>query len=65
VVNFVDAWSDSRAEHANVAELREESARLQKRIAALGEDDAAERAARKSGMWAEGEGAYVIEGLRK
>lgn len=63
LVNFVDAWNDNRTEKAQLAELQEESARLRERITALDGPAAAERAARRIGMVAEGEGAYVIEGL--
>ena len=61
-INFFDAWRDSRTEHANLAELRTENAELRRRIATLGGPDAAERAARKVGMVAPGEGSYVIRG---
>ena len=62
-INFLDAWRDSRAEHAKLAELRVETARLQQRLAALERPDAAERAARAQGWIAPGERAWVIEGL--
>ena len=61
-LNFIDAWQDSKAEHANLAELKHENEKLRRRIATLGEDGAAERAARKNGMVAVTEGAYVIRG---
>jgi cell division protein FtsB len=63
VVNFVDAWRDNRTERAQLAELREENARLRERIVALDAPAAAEQAARKLGMVAAGEGSYVIKGL--
>lgn len=62
-INFFDAWRDSRAEHAKVADLRAESARLQQRLTALEGPDAAERAAREQGWIAPGESSWVIEGL--
>ena len=62
-INFLDAWRDSRAERANLADLRTENAEFRRRIATLGGPDAAERAARKVGMVAAGEGSYVIRGL--
>lgn len=62
-INFVDAWRDSRAEHAAVAELRAENAKLEQRLAALESPGAAERAARQQGWIAPGERAWVIEGL--
>jgi cell division protein FtsB len=63
VVNFVDAWSDSRAERDSLTELRQENKKLRERIAGLDGPGAAERAARKLGMVAEGERSYVIRGL--
>jgi cell division protein FtsB len=63
LVNFVDAWRDSRAERSLLEELRQENAKLRERAAALDGPDAAERAARKLGMVAPGEQSYVIRGL--
>ena len=63
-IDFLDAWRDSRAEHAHLAELREENAQLRQRLATLDSPDAAERAAREQGWVAPGEGAWVIQGLR-
>lgn len=65
VVNFVDSWSDSRAERSALAEQRAENAHLRKRLESLSAPDATERAARRIGMVAEGEQAYVIKGLRR
>lgn len=62
-LNFIDAWQDSKAEHANLAALKQEQEKLRRRIATLGEEGAAERAARKNGMVAETEGAYVMRGV--
>jgi cell division protein FtsB len=64
VVNFLDARSDARSERTSLETLRSENERLRGRLAALDEPGAAERAARKMGMVAEGERAYVIQGLR-
>ena len=60
-LRFFDAWRDSRTEHAALADLREENARLRQRIVGLGGADAAERAARKQGMISLGEKAYTID----
>jgi cell division protein FtsB len=65
VVNFVDAWRDSRAERAHLAELKTENAELRERAAGLEGPDAEERAARRLGMVAEGERSFVIRGLDK
>jgi cell division protein FtsB len=62
-LNFWDAWQGSKAEHASVAQLREENVVLKQRIASLAGPDAAERAARKLGMVASGEASYVVRGL--
>jgi cell division protein FtsB len=64
-LNFFDAWQDSKAEHAALADLRAENTGLRKRIANLDGPDAAERAARKIGMVAPGEGSYVLHGLAR
>ena len=64
-LNFLDAWQGSKAEHANLADLKRENERLQRRIATLQQPGAAERAARKTGMVGVTEGAYVVEGLRR
>jgi cell division protein FtsB len=63
-LNFLDAWRDSRAEHASLADLRAENAKLHERLTTLDDTDAAERGARKAGMIAVGEGSYVVRGLR-
>jgi cell division protein FtsB len=60
-LNFFDAWRDSRTEHATLAELRQENARLQERVAKLSGPDAAEQAARKQGLIVPGERAYTIK----
>lgn len=65
VINFVDAWGDSRSERAAVAELKAENAKLRQRVAELKGPDAAERAARRAGMVAAGEQPYVLRGLDK
>jgi cell division protein FtsB len=65
VVNFVDAWQDSRAERENLTELKAENAELRQRAAGLDGPDAEERAARRLGMVAEGERSFVIRNLEK
>jgi cell division protein FtsB len=63
-LNFLDAWRDSRGEHSTLADLRDENAKLRERLTILNSPDAAEREARRSGMVAVGEGAYVLHGLK-
>ena len=64
-LNFFDAWQDSKTEHASLAELTKENQQLRNRITAVEGPDAAERAARKLGMVATGEGSYVVRGLNR
>jgi cell division protein FtsB len=64
-LNFFDAYRDSKAEHASLADLRVENAKLRQRNTSLDGPDAAERGARKIGMVAPGEAAYVIRGLSR
>ena len=61
VVNFVDAWHDSRGERAALQELQRQNAELRSKASALDGPDAAERAARRLGMVAAGERSYVIK----
>ena len=64
-LNFLDAWRDSKAEHASMTELRTENENLRKRLDNLDGPDAAERGARKIGMVSPGEAAYVVRGLNR
>lgn len=61
MLNFVDAWRDSRSERAELQDLQREYKELQSRAATLDGPDAAERAARHLGMVAPGERSYVIK----
>ena len=63
LVNFIDAYRDSKAETAQLAELTRENERLRARAATPPEPDAAERGARKLGMVAAGEGSAIVKGL--
>lgn len=65
VVNFVDAWRDSRAERARYQELAQENQRLRERDAALEDPQRLELEARKLGMIAVGERSYSIRGLNR
>jgi cell division protein FtsB len=64
-LNFFDAWRDSKAEHASLTQLTKENQQLRQRMTQIQGPDAAERAARKLGMVAAGEGSYVVRGLTR
>jgi cell division protein FtsB len=64
-LNFFDAWRDSKSEHASLAQLTKENQQLKQRMTQIQGPDAAERAARKLGMVAAGEGSYVVRGLTR
>jgi len=60
VVNFVDAWRDSKAENTQLSDLKQENAELRSRAATLELPDAAEIGARKLGMVHADERSVVI-----
>lgn len=60
VVNFVDAWRDSKAERSQLADLKQENQELRSRAATLEQPDAAEVGARKLGMVSPDERSVVI-----
>jgi len=60
IVNFVDAWRDSGAERAQLAELKQENQELKARAATLENSDAAELGARSLGMVSPDERSVVI-----
>lgn len=62
VVNFVDAWRDSRSEGAQLAELKQENQALRARADTLSHSDAAELGARSLGMVNPDERSVVICG---
>ena len=64
-IHFFDAWRDSKNEHATLAHLKAENAKLHQRLGNLEGPDAAERGARKIGMvnGEQAEAAYVVRGL--
>jgi cell division protein FtsB len=64
-LNFFDAWKDSKAEHASLAQLTKENQQLKRRVTQIQGPDASERAARKLGMTLPGEGSYVVRGLSR
>ena len=65
LAGFINARQESKAEQENLAQLERTNAELKKRVAVLGQPDGAVREARKMGMIAEGERAYVVRGLRE
>ena len=65
VVNFIDAWRDSHAQHSELLQLQGQRSRLAAKAAALNDPGAAAEAARKLGMVAPGERSYVVRGLSK
>ncbi len=62
-LGFVSAWNDKRTAAAELSQLRDEHAVLKAKASSLDSRNEAERAARKLGMVADGERAYVIQGL--
>jgi cell division protein FtsB len=65
VINLIDDWRDSKAEQERLADLQQEHARLAQRAEALEDPEAAEQEARRLGMVAPDERAYVIRGLSR
>jgi cell division protein FtsB len=65
VVNFFDAWRDSRTERSQLADLSRERANVAQRAVALKDSHAASQEARRLGMVAPGERSYVITGLHR
>ena len=61
LLSLVGAWQDRRSAAAELATLRHENASLRARANALEGPDAADRAARRLGMVAPGERAFVIK----
>ncbi len=64
VSSFFDAWQEGNAGKENLADLEATNAELKQRVEALNAPGGAEREARKLGMIAEGERAYVVRDLR-
>ena len=65
LVNFIDAWRDSKAGKEQLAELQREHAELERKSAEASDPTVLEREARRLGMIRSGERAYVIRGLPK
>ena len=63
VVNFIDAWRDSKATKQELVELANEHNALQKQAAEDSTDAVLVREARRLGMVRPGERAYVIHNL--
>lgn len=62
-VNFFDAWRGSHAERSQLQALSREHSRLAARVASLKRPGATVEAARRLGMIASGERAYVVQKL--
>jgi hypothetical protein len=65
LVNFVDAWRDSKAGIERRAELQREHAELERKSEQASDPLVLEREARRLGMIRSGERAYVVRGLPK
>ena len=63
VVNFVDAWRDSKSTKQELRDLAVENAKLRARAADNSSDPVMLREARKLGMVRPGERSYVIHNL--
>lgn len=62
---WVTTWSESEDRKSQVAQLRDENAKLRTRERELRRDSQLEREARELGMVKAGEKVYAIEGLPK
>jgi cell division protein FtsB len=62
-VNFIHSYRGSQDAKARLAELQQETSRLERRVKATREASVLEREARRQGMIFPGERAYVIQGL--
>ena len=65
VINFVDAWRGSHAEHAALAQLQRQRARLENKAQSLKNPSTASEEARKLGMVLPGERSFSIKGLNR
>lgn len=63
-LHVFDSWRQSRAAESRLTELKEDNGRLQRQVRELDKPAAAIEEARKLGMVAPGEQAYVIDGLK-
>lgn len=63
-MNVFDSWRESKASQARLAELKAENERLTRQANQLNSDAAMMAEARKLGLAADGEQAYVVKGLR-
>lgn len=63
-VNLIDSYRGSQDAKSRLAQLQEETARLERRVKSTLDPSVLEREARRQGMIRPGERAYVIHGLR-
>jgi hypothetical protein len=61
--NLLGAWKERNAEQARLAQVHAEHDSLEQRAGVVKDPSAAETAARKLGMVAQGERSYVIRGV--
>jgi hypothetical protein len=64
LVNFVHSYRGSEDAKARLAQLQQETARLERRVRATRDPSVLEREARRQGMIRLGERAYVIHDLK-
>lgn len=62
---FIDAWQESKAQRVSLAQEKQANEELKKRLAAISSSEGAEREARRMGMVAADERAYVVRNLRE
>ncbi|MGZ8666941.1 MAG: septum formation initiator family protein [Solirubrobacterales bacterium] len=63
-IDFVQTYRATTAAKAEMHRLQAENTRLHRQVQSAGDAAVLEREARRQGMVASGEGAYVVHGLR-
>ena len=62
MINFVDAWRGSHAEHSQLGQLQRQRTRLEAKAQSLKDPNTASDEARKLGMVLPGERSFSIKG---